>query len=201
MAAVHAPTWGLLFVLFFMTIESSFIPFPSEVVMVPAGFLAARGAMLLGSPWPDAVLAIVAGTFGSLLGAYLNYALAQRLGAPFLARYGGFLLLPPQKLERAEALFRRYGAGATFVCRLLPSIRQLISIPAGLARMPLRKLHVLDRAGRRALGAPTGDYCGLREPMARSRSTRFRTRASISSRSWRSCSTDMPAGSGRFQSS
>ncbi len=132
-----APTWGFLLIVLFMTIESSFIPFPSEVVMIPAGFLAARGGLTIGSPVVDATLAIVAGTIGSLAGAYANYFLALRLGQPFLLRYGKYFFLAPEKLERAEEIFRRYGAGATFVCRLLPAIRQLVSIPAGLARMPL----------------------------------------------------------------
>jgi membrane protein DedA with SNARE-associated domain len=136
-AALLAPTWGLLLVLVFMTVESSFIPFPSEVVMIPAGFLAARGAMATAVPELDAFLAVVAGIGGSLLGALVNYGLAVALGTPFLERYGRYILLPPPKLRRAEQLFRRYGAGATFFCRLLPAIRQLISLPAGLARMPL----------------------------------------------------------------
>ncbi|MBN2573369.1 MAG: DedA family protein [Deltaproteobacteria bacterium] len=120
-----------------MTIESSFVPFPSEVVMIPAGFLAARGSLTLGSPLADAVLAILSGVAGSLAGAYINYFLSLKVGAPFLERYGRFFFLPKPKLERAEEIFRAYGAGATFVCRLLPGIRQLISIPAGIARMPL----------------------------------------------------------------
>jgi membrane protein DedA with SNARE-associated domain len=136
--AAFAPTWGFLLVVLFMTIESSFIPFPSEVVMIPAGFLAARGGLTLGNPGLDAAVAIFAGTFGSLLGAYINYFLFRTLGSPFLEKYGKYFLLPPPKLHRAEELFRRYGAGATFVCRLLPAIRQLISIPAGIARMPLK---------------------------------------------------------------
>lgn len=136
--AAYAPTWGFLLVVLFMTIESSFIPFPSEVVMIPAGFLAARGSLTLGSPAMDAAVAILAGTAGSLLGAYVNYFLFSWLGSPFLEKYGKYFLLPPPKLHRAEELFRRYGAGATFVCRLLPAIRQLISIPAGIAKMPLK---------------------------------------------------------------
>ncbi len=135
--AAYAPLWGLLIVLALMTIESSFIPFPSEVVMIPAGFLAARGALSLGEPFPDLLLAILAGIAGSLLGAYINYFLSLKVGTPFLERYGKYFFLPKPKLERAEELFRTYGAGATFVCRLLPGIRQLISIPAGIARMPL----------------------------------------------------------------
>lgn len=135
--AVYAPAYGLFLVFFFMTIESSFIPFPSEVVMIPAGFLAARGELMLGSPMADALLAVVAGIAGSLAGAYVNYYLARWVGVPFLERYGKYFFLPPDKLHRAEEVFREYGAGATFVCRLLPAIRQLISIPAGLANMPL----------------------------------------------------------------
>jgi len=136
-AAALAPVWGFALVLLFMTVESSFVPFPSEVVMIPAGFLAARGGLTFGSPIVDAVLCVIAGTAGSLVGAYINYGLARRLGKPFLERYGKYVLLGPAKLARAEELFLRYGAGATFVCRLLPAIRQLISIPAGVSRMPL----------------------------------------------------------------
>lgn len=136
-AAVYAKVWGPLLIFFFMTVESSFIPFPSEVVMIPAGFLAARGGLPFGSAVPDIIAAILLGTAGSLAGAYVNYFLFRWLGVPFLERYGKYFLLPPDKLHRAEEVFREYGAGATFVCRLLPGIRQLISIPAGIARMPL----------------------------------------------------------------
>lgn len=135
--ATHAATWGFLMVLLFMTIESSFIPFPSEVVMIPAGFLAARGGLSTGNPMVDAAICVACGTAGSLLGAYVNYFLFSWLGTPFLEKYGKYFLLPPEKLHRAEEIFRQYGAGATFVCRLLPAIRQLISIPAGISRMPL----------------------------------------------------------------
>jgi membrane protein DedA with SNARE-associated domain len=105
--------------------------------MIPAGFLAARGGLSTGEPLVDATLAVLMGTLGSLAGAYVNYFLFSWLGTPFLERWGRYMFLPPQKLRRAEEIFRRYGAGATFVCRLLPAIRQLISIPAGVARMPL----------------------------------------------------------------
>jgi membrane protein DedA with SNARE-associated domain len=135
--AIYAPVWGFFLVFFFMTIESSFIPFPSEVVMIPAGFLAARGQLTFGDPLLDASVAVLAGTLGSLAGAYVNYYLARWVGVPFLERYGKYFFLPPASLHRAEELFRQYGAGATFVCRLLPAIRQLISIPAGLSGMPL----------------------------------------------------------------
>ena len=134
--AALAPTWGLVFVFVFMAIESSFIPFPSEVVMVPAGFLAARGE--LGLP-PAAALAaaIAVGVVGSLVGAFANYYLAHWLGRPFLEKYGKYFFVKPEPLARACEVFNKYGAATTFVCRLVPVIRQLISIPAGISRMPI----------------------------------------------------------------
>ncbi len=135
--AALAPTWGLLFVFVFMAIESSFIPFPSEVVMIPAGFLAARGELGLGSPLVAVLAALAAGALGSLAGAYVNYYLALWVGKPFLEKYGKWFFLKPAALERACEVFNRYGAATTFVCRMVPAIRQLISIPAGIARMPL----------------------------------------------------------------
>lgn len=135
--AALAPVWGLAFVFVFMAVESSFIPFPSEVVMVPAGFLAARGEFTGGSPAVALTLAIAAGTVGSLVGAYANYFLALKVGKPFLDRYGKYFFVKPEPLDRACEVFNRYGAMTTFVCRLVPVIRQLISIPAGISRMPL----------------------------------------------------------------
>ena len=135
--AALAPTWGLLFIFVFMAIESSFIPFPSEVVMIPAGFLAARGELGLGSPVVALAVAIAVGVLGSLVGAFVNYYLALWVGKPFLEKYGKWFFLKPAALERACEVFNRYGAATTFVCRMVPAIRQLISIPAGIARMPL----------------------------------------------------------------
>ena len=135
--AAIAPTWGLVLVFVFMAVESSFIPFPSEVVMIPAGFLAARGELTLHAPVADLALACATGLLGSLAGAYFNYYLSAKLGEPFLRRYGKWFFLKPEALDRACEVFNRYGALTTFVCRLIPVIRQLISIPAGLARMPL----------------------------------------------------------------
>ena len=132
-----APTWGLLLVFAFMAVESSFIPFPSEVVMIPAGFLAARGELGLGTPGLALALAIAAGLVGSLAGAYVNYGLSLWLGKPFLERYGKYFFVKREALDRACEVFNRYGAATTFVCRLVPVIRQLISIPAGISRMPL----------------------------------------------------------------
>ncbi|MBQ1568944.1 MAG: DedA family protein [Kiritimatiellae bacterium] len=135
-AAAMAPTWGLVLVFAFMAVESSFVPFPSEVVMIPAGFLAARGE--LGLPGAAALSAAIAvGIAGSLLGAYVNYFLALKVGKPFLLKYGRWFFVKSAPLERACEIFNRYGAETTFVCRLVPVVRQLISIPAGIARMPL----------------------------------------------------------------
>ena len=135
--ATLAPTWGLLFIFVFMAIESSFVPFPSEVVMIPAGFLAARGEMGIGSLALAVWAAIAAGVAGSLAGAFVNYYLALWVGKPFLEKYGKWFFLKPAALERACEVFNRYGAATTFVCRMVPAIRQLISIPAGIAKMPL----------------------------------------------------------------
>ena len=129
--AAHAATWGLLLVFVFMAIESSFIPFPSEVVMIPAGFLCARGEM------QSLYLAILAGILGSLAGAFVNYYLALFVGRPFLERYGKWFFIKRESLGRACDVFNRYGAATTFLCRMVPVVRQLISIPAGIARMPL----------------------------------------------------------------
>lgn len=135
--AALAPTWGLLFIFVFMAVESSFIPFPSEVVMIPAGFLAARGELGLGSPLSALAASVLVGIVGSLAGAYVNYYLALWVGKPFLEKYGRYFFIKPETLNRACEIFNRYGAATTFVCRMVPAIRQLISIPAGIARMPL----------------------------------------------------------------
>ena len=135
--AALAPTWGLLLVFVFMAVESSFIPFPSEVVMIPAGFLAARGELGLGSPLAAVSVAVLVGTLGSLAGAYVNYFIALYVGKPFLEKYGKYFFVKPEPLNRACEVFNKYGAATTFVCRLVPVIRQLISIPAGISKMPL----------------------------------------------------------------
>ena len=161
--AALAPIWGYAFIFFFMTVESSFIPFPSEIVMIPAGFLAARGELTLHAAVPDLALSVAVGLLGSLAGAYINYFLSARLGEPFLRRYGKWFFLKPAALDRASELFNRYGATATFVCRLLPAIRQLISIPAGIAKMPLRSFTLFTALGAglwTAVLAGTGFWLG-----------------------------------------
>lgn len=123
-----------------MTIESSFIPFPSELVMPPAGYLAAQGRM-------DPALAVLAGTFGSILGALFNYWFAIRVGEPFLRRYGKYFLVSAEHLDRAEGFFARHGEISTFIGRLVPVVRQLISIPAGMARVPLGRFVAFTTLG------------------------------------------------------
>ena len=117
-------------IIIMMFLESSFIPFPSEVVMIPAGYLAYKGEMNL-------VLTILAGTFGSLMGALLNYYLAIKLGRPFLLRYGKYVMFNEAGLKKMEDFFARHGHVSTFTGRLIPVVRQYISLPAGLARMNL----------------------------------------------------------------
>lgn len=146
--AVHyATVWGFLIVFILMTIESSFIPFPSEVVMIPAGFMAARGELTFAQPHIDLAIVFLCGLSGSLVGAYINYYLAIHLGRPFLYRYGKYFLIKPNVLVRAEEIFLRYGEITTFICRLLPAIRQLISLPAGISRMPLFKFGLFTGLG------------------------------------------------------
>jgi membrane protein DedA with SNARE-associated domain len=146
--AAFGATWGPLLVFVFMTVESSFIPFPSEIVMIPAGFMAARGEFFPSdSVWMAFLLAIACGIAGSLAGAWINYFLSLRLGRPFLHRYGRYFFVAPEKLDRAEALFREYGDVTTFVCRLIPVVRQLISIPAGISRMNVFRFSLFTGAG------------------------------------------------------
>ena len=113
-----------------MAVESSIIPLPSELVMPPAGYLAAKGEMSLP-------LVIACGMFGSVLGALANYGVAAWLGRAFVHRIGRYVLVSERSLERSERFFAAHGEISTFVARMLPVIRHLISLPAGLARMPL----------------------------------------------------------------
>ena len=121
---------GYLGIFIMMFLESSFFPFPSEVAMIPAGYLASKGEMSL-------VAAFLAGAGGSLAGALFNYALGHRLGRAFLIRYGKYIFLKPETVDKTEAFFAKYGPASTFWGRLLPGIRQYISLPAGIGKMPL----------------------------------------------------------------
>jgi membrane protein DedA with SNARE-associated domain len=120
--------WGYLGIVLLMAMESSIIPVPSEVVIPPAAFWVAQGKMSL---WG----VIAAGTFGSWLGSAISYWLALWLGRLVIVKWGRFVLISEEKLERAERFVHRYEAGGIFFARLLPVIRHLISIPAGIVRM------------------------------------------------------------------
>lgn len=143
----NAHIWGFVFVFVLMAIESSFIPFPSEVTMIPAGFLAYRGELTFGNPHIDLIAVVLCGLAGSLVGAFFNYYLALFLGRPFLYRYGKYFFVKPNILSRAEEIFLEYGEIATFVCRLVPGIRQLISLPAGISRMSLIRFSIFTALG------------------------------------------------------
>jgi membrane protein DedA with SNARE-associated domain len=119
---------GYAEIVFLMALESSLFPVPSELVMIPAGYLAATGAL-------NPALAVLAGTVGSLIGASANYLLGRYVGRAFLLRYGKYLLINEAKYHEAEAMFLRNARMATFIGRLLPVVRHLISLPAGVFGM------------------------------------------------------------------
>jgi membrane protein DedA with SNARE-associated domain len=133
-------------IIVFMTIESSFIPFPSEVVMIPAAYMAAAEGEM------SVPMIILCGTIGALFGALINYSLAYYLGRPIVykfanSRFGHMCLIDQQKVEDAENYFYKHGVSATLIGRLIPAIRQLISIPAGLSKMNIWKFMVYTSIG------------------------------------------------------
>ena len=121
---------GYLGIFLMMFLESSFFPFPSEVVMIPAGYLAYKGEM-------NIYIAIVAGILGSLAGALFNYYLAIKFGRKFLIKYGKYFFIKEPTIVKMEEFFKSHGHISTFSGRLIPAVRQYISFPAGLARMNL----------------------------------------------------------------
>ncbi|MDP1558578.1 MAG: DedA family protein [Nitrosomonas sp.] len=121
---------GYFGIFILMLLESSFVPFPSEIIMIPAGYLAFKGEMHI-------MLVIPCGILGSLVGALINYYLAIKLGRPLLLHYGKYVMFKDDDLLRMEDFFFRHGHISTFTGRLIPVIRQYISLPAGLARMNL----------------------------------------------------------------
>lgn len=134
-----------LSVMLLMTVESSFIPFPSEVVVPFAAFKAAEGEL-------NIFLVVLFSSLGAMLGAFINYYLALWLGRPIVYKFvesklGKICLLSREKVEYAEKYFVKHGKASTFIGRLVPAVRQLISIPAGLARMRIRDFTVYTLAG------------------------------------------------------
>lgn len=133
--------WGYGGVVLLMAMESSIFPVPSELVVPPAAILAAQG----GSMSVPGV--ILAGTFGSWLGAAITYWVALLVGRPVVMRFGRYFFMPAHKVERAELFMHRYEGGGVFFARLLPVLRHLISIPAGIIRMGFVKFSVLTVVG------------------------------------------------------
>nr|WP_315518163.1 DedA family protein [uncultured Campylobacter sp.] len=133
-------SWGYAGIFVMMFLESSFFPFPSEVAMIPAGYLAHKGEMSL-------VLAFISGTFGSLLGAIFNYYLCYFFGREIILKYGKFVGITHEKMDKFEAFFNKHGEISTFNSRLIPGIRQYISLPAGLAKMNIFRFCLFTTLG------------------------------------------------------
>lgn len=126
-----ASAWGYLGIIFLMTLESCFIPFPSEVVMIPAGYLSQKNELNL---W----LCIFCGVLGSVFGALINYYICYFWGKKLIIKYGKFFGINDEKFQKFENFFNKHGEFSTLTCRLIPGIRQYISMPAGLSKMKLK---------------------------------------------------------------
>jgi membrane protein DedA with SNARE-associated domain len=133
--------WGYGGVVLLMAMESSIFPVPSELVVPPAAILAAHGGGM------SVTGVVIAGTFGSWLGSAITYWVARWVGRPMVMRFGKYFFMPEEKVLRAERFMHRYEGGGIFFARLLPVIRHLISIPAGIIRMGFLKFSVLTVVG------------------------------------------------------
>jgi membrane protein DedA with SNARE-associated domain len=127
-------------IIFFMALESACIPIPSEVIMPLSGYLAYKGAL-------DPVGAVLAGSLGSMLGSLAAYYAGLKLGRPFIVRYGRYIFMKEEDLERAERWFSRYGGKATLISRMVPVLRTFISLPAGIGRMEIKRFTVYSFVG------------------------------------------------------
>ena len=132
--------WGYAGVFLMMVFESTAVPIPAEIVIPPAAYWAAQGRF-------NVYAIVIAATVGSWTGSAVSYWIAWKLGRPLVERYGRYVLLSPKKIEGADHWFDAYGAGGIFVARLLPGIRHLISIPAGLFKMNFRVFSLMTILG------------------------------------------------------
>ena len=133
----HMGYWGIFLLMF---LESTFFPFPSEIIMIPAGYLAFKGEM-------NVYMVVLVGILGSVGGALFNYYLAVHFGRKFILKYGKYFFIKEETLDKLEAFFTKHGEVSTFNGRLIPGIRQLISLPAGLARMNIAKFSLYSALG------------------------------------------------------
>ncbi len=131
---------GYLGIFLLMFLESTFFPFPSEIIMIPAGYLAYKGEM-------NVYIVVLIGILGSVAGALFNYYLAVHFGRTFILKYGKYFFIKEEILDKLEAFFIKHGELSTFNGRLIPGIRQLISLPAGLARMNIAKFSFYSGLG------------------------------------------------------
>lgn len=129
--------WGIFLLMF---LESTFFPFPSEIIMIPAGYLAFKGEM-------NVYIIVLVGILGSIGGALFNYYLAMHFGRAFILRYGKYFFIKEETLDKLESFFAKHGELSTFNGRLIPGIRQLISLPAGLARMNITTFSLYSGLG------------------------------------------------------
>lgn len=135
-----AKDWGYMGIVFLMFVESSFFPFPSEVVMIPAGYLAHQNELNF---W----LCLIFGTLGALLGALFNYYLCYFLGRNIVLKICRYFGVNEEKFAKFEKFFNKHGEISTFTGRLIPGLRQYISLPAGLARMDIKKFIIFTSLG------------------------------------------------------
>jgi len=131
---------GYAGIVIMMFLESTFFPFPSEVVMIPAGMLASTGEM-------NIYVVIILGVTGSVLGALFNFFLALKFGRVIVLKFGKFFFFREQEMQRMEAFFHKHGAVSTFTGRLIPGVRQYISLPAGLAKMNIGVFAIFTALG------------------------------------------------------
>jgi membrane protein DedA with SNARE-associated domain len=132
--------YGYLAIFVMMALESTAVPIPAEIVIPPAAYWAAQGKLSFAG-------VILAATAGSWFGSAISYWIASKLGRPLVEKYGRYLLMSPEKIAKADQWFDAYGTGGIFVARLLPGIRHLISLPAGLFHMNFKWFSIMTTAG------------------------------------------------------